>query len=302
VTQPRMHADEVEIDAGLVRRLLVAQFPEWAELPIEPVLPWGTDNALYRLGDGMVARLPRHAPKVAPLEKELQWLPRLAPRLPLAVPVPLAEGRPGNGYPFPWTVYEWLPGENATLAPITDEVRLATDLVGFIAALQRIDSSGAPEPSEKNVYRGAPLVLRDESTRASIAQLATTIDAPRVSAVWDAALEAPEWEAAPVWIHGDLDGRNLLVVAGRLSAVIDWGCLGVGDPAYDVMVAWKMVSGDARELFRAELDVDDDTWRRGRGLVASQAVIALSYYTLETNPVLVREAERWLAEVLAESG
>ena len=295
-----MHADELDIDAVLVRRLLAAQFAEWADLPIEPVLPMGTDNALYRLGDDMVVRLPRRERTAATLEKERRWLPKLAPHLPLTVPLPLAEGEPAGRYPFSWSVYGWLRGEDATVEPVTDQRRLAADLARFLSGLQAIDSTGGPPPGEHNFFRGCPLGLRDEATRASIESLASRIDADAVTAAWEEALGAPEWDRGPVWIHGDLDARNLLVVGGRLSAVIDWGGLGVGDPAYDVMVAWKVLSGEARELFRAELGVDDATWARSRGGVLSQSLGALSYYTLETNAVLVDEAQRWLAEVLAE--
>jgi aminoglycoside phosphotransferase (APT) family kinase protein len=296
----KMHADEVDTDASLVRRLLAAQFPHWADLPIEPVPSPGTDNALHRLGDDMVVRLPRRERAVATLENERRWLPRLAPLLPLAVPVPLAEGVPSEDYPWTWSVYRWLGGENATVERITDETRLATGLAQFVAALQQIDPTGGPPPGKHNFGRGEPLAMRDESTRAAIAALGDTIDGGAVTATWEAALRAPEWRRAPVWIHGDLDSRNLLVEQGRLSAVIDWGGLGVGDPACDVMVAWKVFSAESRELFRSELSVDDATWARGQGWALSQALIALAYYRLETNPVLVRESQRWLAEVLAE--
>jgi aminoglycoside phosphotransferase (APT) family kinase protein len=295
----KMHADEVDTDAALVGRLLAEQFPHWADLPIEPVRPFGTDNALYRLGDDMVARLPRRERTSRTLEKESQWLPRLHPLLPLAVPVPLAEGLPAEGYPFPWSVYGWLTGENATIERITDRSQLATDLAQFVAALQRIDPTGGPAPGEHNFFRGVPLGMRDEGTRAAIASLSGRIDAGAVTVAWDEALQAPEWERPPVWIHGDLDARNLLVEEGRLSGVIDWGGLGVGDPACDVMIAWKVLSADTRDIFRTALSVDEATWARSRGWALSQALIALSYYTLETNPVLVREAHRWLAEVLA---
>jgi aminoglycoside phosphotransferase (APT) family kinase protein len=295
----KMHADEVDTDAALVGRLLAEQFPHWADLPIEPVRPFGTDNALYRLGDDMVVRLPRRERTSGTLEKERLWLPRLAPLLPLAVPVPLAEGLPAEGYPFPWSVYGWLTGENATIERITDRSQLATDLAQFVAALQRIDPAGGPAPGEHNFFRGVPLRMRDEATRAAIASLSGRIDAGAVTVAWDEALQAPEWERPPVWIHGDLDARNLLVEEGRLSGVIDWGGLGVGDPACDVMIAWKVLSADTRDIFRTALSVDEATWARSRGWALSQALIALSYYTLETNPVLVREAHRWLAEVLA---
>jgi aminoglycoside phosphotransferase (APT) family kinase protein len=295
-----MHADEVDTDVDLVRRLLRAQFPNWAALPIEPVASAGTDNTLFRLGGEMVVRLPRRAQNVVQLEKERRWLPRLAPLLPLAIPIPLAIGKPAEGYPFEWSVYRWLQGETATIEPISDLARAATDLARFIAALQRVEPTDGPPPGEHNFFRGVPLAARDGSTRAAIASLGDTIDAGEVTAAWDVALRAPEWKRAPVWIHGDLDVRNLLVQQGRLVALIDFGSLGVGDPACDVMVAWKVFSGRARDIFRSALSIDEATWSRGRGWALSQALGALSYYTMETNPVLVREAHRWMAEVLAD--
>jgi aminoglycoside phosphotransferase (APT) family kinase protein len=281
----KMHADELDIDETLVRGLVAAQFPAWAGLPLEPVLPRGTDNALYRLGDDMVVRMPRRERTTETLAKERLWLPQLAPLLPVAVPVPIADGAPGEGFPFAWCVYSWLEGETA---PLADAVELAE----FIAALQRIDPSGGPPPGEHNFFRGVPLATRDAGTRASLAALGVPETA------WEAALAAPEWDGPPVWIHGDLDARNLLVHDGRLSGVIDWGGLGVGDPACDVMVAWKVLSAEGREKFRAALSVDDATWARARGWAVSTAVNALTYYTEETNAALVHEARRWLAEAL----
>lgn len=258
------------------------------------------DNAIYRLGNDMAVRLPRIHWATGQVEKEHRWLPRLATLLPLAIPIPLAKGKPAEGYPWDWSVCRWLEGENATLERIADLGQAATDLAQFVAALQRVDLTDGPPPGEHNSFRGVPLATRDESTRAAITSLAGTIDLGAVTAAWETALRAPEWERAPVWIHGDLDSRNLLVEQGRLSAVIDFGCLGVGDPACDVMVAWKILSADTRDIFRAELSVDEATWARGRGWALSQALMALSYYTLETNPVLVREAHQWMAEVLAD--
>ncbi len=295
-----MHADEIQTDISLVGRLLAAQFPQWAALPIRRAPSWGTDNALYRLGDDMVVRLPRRKGDTASLEKERRWLPRLAPLLPLAVPVPLADGAPGEGYPFTWHVYRWLTGEDATVQRVTDSGRLAIDLARFIAALQQIDPAEGPSPGEHNSFRGEPLGMRDASTRAAIDSMRGTIDVAVVTAAWESARRSPEWQLRPVWIHGDLDARNLLVEDGRLCAVIDWGCLGVGDPACDAMVAWKVLAGGSRSTFRAALSLDEATWARARGWALSQALGVLSYYTLETNRALVLEARRWLAEVLAD--
>jgi aminoglycoside phosphotransferase (APT) family kinase protein len=296
-----MHADELDIDVGLVRRLVAKQFPEWSDLPLDAVRPRGTDNALYRLGDDKVVRLPRREGNVGALAKECRWLPKLAPLLPLPVPVPVAIGKPAAGYPFMWAVYRWLFGRPATDTPIADLGRAATELAGFISALEAVDAADGPRPGSHNVARGSPLARRDEATRAAIAGLGDSIDGDAVTAVWEEALDAPAWDGPPVWIHGDLDARNLLVEHGSLSAVIDFGTLGVGDPAYDVMVAWKMFPSDTRDDFLRALAVDDATAARARGLAVSQAVIALDYYTLETNAVLVRESQSWISEVLAES-
>jgi aminoglycoside phosphotransferase (APT) family kinase protein len=294
-----MHADELDVDVALVRRLLAEQFPEWSGLALEPVLPLGTDNANFRLGDELLVRLPRRRRTSVTLEKERRWLPRLAPHLPLAVPLPVADGVATDGYPFAWSVYRWLPGENATVARIADTVQLARHLAELIAALWRVDATDGPPPGEHNFFRGEPLGARDDAMQAGTATLAEELDTDAVTAMWDDALAAPEWEGPPVWIHGDLDARNLLVQDGRLSAVIDWGSAGVGDPACDVMVAWKVLPPGARDAFRDALEIDDATWRRGRGWALSQAIGALSYYTDETNAVLVREAQRWLSALLA---
>jgi aminoglycoside phosphotransferase (APT) family kinase protein len=212
---------------------------------------------------------------------------------------PACRGEAHRGLRWTWSIYSWLEGENATADRLVDRGRAATDLARFVAALQRIDTTGGPGPGEHNFFRGEALGERDAAVRASMAALRSEIDVGAVTAAWEAALRAPDWNGPPVWIHGDLDSRNMLAVEGRLSAVIDWGSLGVGDPACDVMVAWKVLSADTRGIFRTALSIDDATWTRARGWALSQALGALSYYTLETNPVLVREARRWMVEVLA---
>jgi aminoglycoside phosphotransferase (APT) family kinase protein len=295
----KMHADEVDTDVALVRRLLAEQFPQWAGLPLQPVRSAGTDNAIYRLGDAMAVRLPRIHWAVGQVEKEQRWLPRLAPHLPLAIPVPLAKGVPGAGYPWHWSVYRWLEGENATRERLADPRQTASDLAEFITALQRIDPTSGPPPGPDNSGRGEPLAARDERTRAAIEALRGMVDTAAVSAAWDAALEAPAWDGPPVWIHGDLQAGNLLAVGGRLSAVIDFGCLGVGDPACDVMTAWLYLSAETRDLFRAALSVDAATWARARGWALSVGLIALPYYQ-NTNPVLAGIARSAIDEVLAD--
>lgn len=293
----RMHVNEVDTDVGLVRRLLSAQFPEWAGLPLAPVASAGTDNALYRLGADYVVRLPRIDWATGQIEKERVWLPRLAPRLPLALPEQVAVGLPAEGYPWQWSVYRWLPGHSATLATLADPVEAARDLARFVSALQGLDPSGGPDAAAHGL-RGVSLKRRDANTRRCIDALAGELDAAAALRVWEAALAAPEWDRPSVWFHGDLLPGNVLVDQGRVSAVIDYSGLGVGDPAPDLMIAWALFTGASRAAFRDALQIDDATWARGRGHALSQAVIFIPYYS-DTNPIGVANARRQLAEVLA---
>lgn len=291
----KMHVDEVDTDATLVRKLLGVQFPQWADLRIVPVMSNGTDNAIYRLGDDMAVRLPLIHWATTQVHKEHEWLPRLAPFLPLAVPVPLAKGEPGADYPWHWSIYHWLEGENAMIACMVDPHQTAIDLAHFIGALQQIDTMGAPTDSD----RGEPLAQRDVQTREAIATLRDRFDADAMVAVWNNAVNAPVWHGSPVWIHGDLKPGNLLAVKGRLTAVIDFGGLGVGDPACDVMAAWLFFSAETRNMFRTALQVDDAMWARGRGWALSVGVIALPYYE-NSNPGFAAIARHTIAETIAD--
>jgi aminoglycoside phosphotransferase (APT) family kinase protein len=289
----KMHAGELHTDAALVRRLLAGQFPHWVDLPIERVPSSGTDNALYRLGDDLVVRLPRIDWAVGDVDKDMRWLPALAPLLPVAIPVPLAKGEPAEGYPWEWGIYPWLGGENPT--PATDDAgSLANDVVSFVEALQRIDATGGP-----TTRRGGPLSGQDKPARAALGELRGMIDTEAATAAWEEALQAPPWPGAPVWIHGDLLAGNLLVRDGRLTGVIDWSCMGVGDPACDLIVGWNLLPPEARGAFRARLAVDDATWARGRGWALSIALIALPYYK-DTNPGFAATARHLISEVLAD--
>ena len=293
----RMHADEIETDAALVRRLLAGQFPQWADLRIDPVESYGTDHDIYRLGDHLAARLPRIGWATKQAATEAEWLPRLAPHLPLALPVQLAMGRPSEGYPFDWSVYEWLPGENPN-GTIADLEQAAVDLAAFVTALRRIDTTDAFPRLPGG--RGGPLAESDEGVRRSITQLGDRIDGDATLGSWQESLDARQWDGPEVWVHGDLLPGNLLVVDGRLSAVIDFGGLNVGDPACDLQPAWNVFAGDSRLRFRAELDADDASWLRGRGWALCQAAVALAYYW-DTNPGMVRQTSHALAQVLADS-
>ncbi len=295
-----LHSDEADIDEGLVRRLLAAQVPDWSGLGIERVDSAGTSNALYRLGGDMVVRLPLIAGATGQVAKEHRWLPWLAPLLPLAIPEPLVQGAPGEGYPWPWSVYRWIEGEVAARERLSDLNQAARALGGFVAALQRLDPAAGPQPDVSGSSRGAPLATRDAAVRAAIAALDGTLAPEAPTAAWEAALRAPVWEGPPVWLHGDLYETNLLAAGGRLTAVIDFGCLGVGDPACDLLAAWMYLTADTRDAFRAELAIADDaTWARGRGWALSMALIALPYY-LHSNPAFAQIARVAIDEVLAD--
>lgn len=287
-----MHDDELDINETLVKQLLSAQFPEWSNLDLKRIKSDGTDNAIYRLGADMCVRLPRIHWAANDVEKEHKYLPQLARALPLAIPAPLGIGLPQANYPWHWSVYNWLEGEDASIAPIADQHQVASDLANFLIALQQINPSDGP-PSR----RGVPLSMKNNETRKAIGQLHAKIDTAKASAAWEECLKAPVWDKSPVWLHGDLLPANLLVNNGRLSAIIDWGLLGVGDPACDLIVAWSLLSKDSRETFRAKLAIDDATWIRGRGWALSIAITILPYYW-ETNPGLVKVAQRILGEVL----
>jgi len=284
----KMHADELRIEEALVRRLLASQFPHWAHLPLRRIEPGGTVNAIFRVGVELSVRLPRRDGPTAPGSKEFDWLATLAPLVPVDVPVPVAQGRPSAEYPWFWEIHTWVEGETVPVDQI-DAIQAARDLATLIGAMHQIDPAGAPPG------RGIPLAERDEEFRQWLARFDGD---PTVTAEWERALAAPPWDGPPVWHHGDLDVRNWLVRDGRISGVIDWGSMGVGDPACDVMVAWKLHSPAARDAFRDALPADDATWERARGWVLSQAVAILAYYTPENNPILFHEAESWLDLVL----
>ncbi len=295
-----LHADEPRIDAPLVERLVAAQFPQYADLPVVEFESPGTTNAIYRLGADLMARLPRRASGVDELHKSFAWLPRLAPHLPVEISVPLAQGEPGEGYPWAWSIVEWLDGENAEGQDLPDPVRAAHDLADFLAAFQGLDATDGPLATACG-FRSAPLADTDEQMRGCIAILPDDIDKRAVTSVWRDSLRLPAWDRAPVWSHGDLMPGNLLWCAGRLSAVIDFGSLAVGDPACDLMIAWSLFEGDGRGAFRDAIGADEALWLRGRAHALAHAVIYIPYY-LHTRPRGVAAAREVIDEVLADAG
>jgi aminoglycoside phosphotransferase (APT) family kinase protein len=271
---PKLHADEVGIDEALVRELLRSQFPAWADLPLRRVSSTGTDNAIYRLGHEMGIRLPRIHWAVDQIGKEYRCLPRLSAHVPVALPLPLAEGRGQWGYPYPWLIYRWLEGEDLQHADVHDFNRLAGDLAQFVMALGHVDAMDGPSAGP----RGGSLTPHDEMVRATIRLLDDSIDTDRALAVWREALDADQSSGSLIWVHGDLLPGNILIRRSRLSGVIDWGAAGLGDQACDAMVGW-FLPPESRAVFREDLGYDDATWARARGWVVQQTSMFILYYS-----------------------
>jgi aminoglycoside phosphotransferase (APT) family kinase protein len=264
-----------EIDATLVKQLIRAQFPQWAELPITPVENGGWDNRTFHLGDSMSVRLPSASHYVAQIEKEHRWLPVLGAQLPLPIPIPLARGAPGAGYPWPWSIYGWLDGTPARADRIQDLGHFAEDLARFLVALRKIDASNGPVAGTHNFHRGGSLTVYDTETRGAIVKLADEIDAGAATEVWNTALTT-SWHGPSVWVHGDVAASNLLVSDERLCAVIDFGCAGVGDPSCDLVIAWTFLDEASRKMARSTIGLDPETWQRARGWAIWKALITLS--------------------------
>lgn len=277
-----------DVDAALARRLVAAQFPQWADLGVAPVAAQGWDNRTFRLGDGMKLRFPRAAGYAAQAEKEARWLPWLGPQVPVAVPAVLGLGKPEGEYPFPWTVQDWITGEVAGPRQARD-VAFAEDVAAFLRALQVVDADEGPAAGAHSFHRGGGLAVYDAETRAAL-KAVRGVDEVRAAAVWDAALAAA-WDGPTVWVHGDVAAGNLLAREERLHAVIDFGCMAVGDGACDLTLAWTLFEGEAREAFRSAMPVDDAMWARARGWALWKAII-----TLEPDEA----AGRVLRDVLAE--
>ncbi|MDQ7809148.1 aminoglycoside phosphotransferase family protein [Amycolatopsis sp. A133] len=280
------------IDAALARRLVDTQFPQWAELPLLRHAPSGSDHVIYRLGEKLSVRLPRHAGAIRQAGKEAEWLPRLASHLPLAIPVVVEVGEPDFGYPWPWAVSRWLDGEVATVDALSGSHEAAGVLAEFLTALHRLAADTAEH------LTGRPLAARDAATRSAFTKVGDAFDTAAMAELWDAALAAPGWDRSPVWFHGDLHTGNLLTTSGRLSAVIDFGELGVGDPARDLTIAFTLMSAETRATFRAALDVDDATWTRGRGWALATGLNAYVTYAA-VNPRVAAQTIRQITQALA---
>jgi aminoglycoside phosphotransferase (APT) family kinase protein len=271
----KRHEDEVLVGEELVRKLLRAQFPAWADLPLRPVEPSGTDHTIFRLGDELVARFPAVEYATQQAAREARWVPFLAPQVPLELSVPVALGEPGEGYPWAWSVVRWIDGERATRDNL-DLSEAAVDLAQFIRALQACDPTGGPEPGQTTSFRGMPLSVWDGRLDPWIAKLDGVPGMSHAVAAYEEGRAAPPWDRSPVWLHGDLTG-NLITRGGRLVGAIDSG-FAIGDPACDLMPGWTIFRGDERRRFFAEVGLDEATILRSRAWAIAPALIGYSYY------------------------
>ena len=293
-THPLMHADEHPIDAGLVRRLLRSQFPQWSDRELRRVPSTGTVNAIYRLGDDLSVRLPR-TKRWHDVDHEVAVLERVRGTVDLAVPCAVAVGEPAHGYPWRWAVFEWIDGETWAVDRLHDPIRAARRLGEFILAVQGVDAAGGPRSS-----RGGRTATsaQDERLRQAASEAGHLLDVNAFLAEWDRTRGARGWAGEPVWIHGDLLAPNLLVRDGDVHAVIDWAGASVGDPARDLAAAWNLFDGNSRQAFRDGLDFDEESWQRAR-CYALTRIFNVAYYE-RTNPEFSRDAIRVIRNVLAD--
>lgn len=270
--------EKIIIDENLVSSLIASQFPQYAHLPIKPVEVSGWDNRTFHLGEAMSVRLPSAQCYADKVQKEQAWLPFLAPHLSIAIPSPIAMGKPAADYPWHWSIYKWLDGNSANLLPdnTLNLPLIAQELAQFLQELHTINTTNVPlAAGPHNFYRGGSTKMYDTETRNAIAQLPGVIDTDAATAIWNKAISS-EWHKKPVWIHGDLSAGNILINNRQLAAVIDFGGMGIGDPACDLVIAWTFLHGESREVFKSLVSLDSETWARARGWALWKALITLA--------------------------
>lgn len=298
----KMHENELEIDEHLVRSLLKSQCPQLIDLSISSVKSSGTDNALFRLGTEYIVRLPRIEWEPGSIKrsinKEYEWLPKIARFLKIPISEPIFKGNPDQSYPWPWLISKWNEGHNPVFEKDNEYELLAKDLAYFLNDFHKIHLQNGP--TSRRGIRLNDKVL-DAETKKAIGELENEIDIPLVSALWEKLSNIPYWNKEPVWVHGDFLPGNILIQNNELRAVLDFSDVGIGDPACDLVIGWALLNPHSRKVFRENLElIDDDTWKRGGGWALSIALIMLPYY-MHSNPVLVTLARRMIKNVLAES-
>ena len=286
------------IDEKLAQRLVTEQFPQWADLSIEPVAFGGWDNRTFHLGSDKVLRFPRAADYAVQIEKEQFWLPKLAPSLPLTIPTPLGLGNPDHGYPWRWSVYNWIDGETAARTPALNKIKIAHDLAQFLSSLYQVYAKDGPRSGYHNFHRGSSLSVYDAEIRQALGILEQKFDVKTFQKIWDKAAET-EWRNSSVWVHGDISAGNLIVRNGHLSAVIDFGLLSVGDPACDFAIAWDFFDSESRKHFRNQLSIDNETWSRGRAWALWKALIIAAEMT-GSNLVETQQSHYVFTEVMED--
>jgi aminoglycoside phosphotransferase (APT) family kinase protein len=289
----------VEITVQLVEKLIQSQFPEWSHLPVDPVERQGNDNRTFRLGKEMGIRLPSAERYVPQVEKEYYWLPILKEYIDLSISLPLAKGNPGEGYPWVWSINQWIAGDTASISNVKDLNRFALDLALFLKQLQSIASSEGPRAGQHNFFRGGSISVYDKETKTVIQNTKSKFDETTASEIWNKALQS-QWKERPVWVHGDIAPGNLLVNReGILSGVIDFGILGVGDPSCDLAMAWTFFDDESRRVFKKTMDLDEGTWNRGRGWALWKALITYDYFYREDQE-RAAEMERVIDNIFRE--
>ena len=269
-------AQSLNITPHLASRLIADQFPEYAHLPITSVKKQGHDNRTYRLGDTMLIRMPTAGSYALKVSKEQELLPRIKPYLTVAIPEPIKMGHPSSYYPFHFSIYKWLQGSSANSLRIDESnlEALALQLANFLKELQALKKIHGPAPDQHNWWRGDHVSVYDDGARKQIHALSGIIDKDKAIELWEQACKT-RWHKDPVWIHGDFASGNLIIKDGELSGVIDFGGMGVGDPACDLVIAWTLLHGKSRKLFKKTIELDDDTWVRAKAWALWKATYEL---------------------------
>ena len=265
----------MQLTAETVRRLVADQLPQWADLPVRAVERQGNDNRTFRLGDELAVRLPSHPSYVAGVAKEDRALPLVGRHLGVRVPEPVATGTPTAYYPHPWSVRRWVDGEHPHVDATLDRRRFAEELGGFLRELRAVPADDGPVAGLHSFYRGCHPSVYGDQVQVALDRLGDAVDAEACRALWRRAVRSA-WAQAPVWFHGDVAVGNLVTRDGGLSAVIDFGTCGVGDPACDLVIAWTFLEPAERALLRDAAGLDDDTWDRARGWALWKALVTLA--------------------------
>lgn len=261
----------MDITVDLVKKLIFEQFPQWSHLEIKPVKNSGHDNRTFHLGDDLTIRLPSGKEYEPQIQKEAKWLPVLTQHLSLSITAPVAKGKPTPEYPLAWSINRWLVGETVTHTNV-DLQKFAIELARFLKELEAINAENGPQAGAHNFYRGGDLAVYIEEFEQALTQLPAGPQRNHYQDIWTTAL-ATKWEKKPVWVHGDIAVGNLLVNDGHLSGVIDFGILGTGDPACDLVMAWTFFDSKTRKAFKEEMGLDDTTWQRGKAWALWKALV-----------------------------